>query len=121
MVRRFASIFTIVLSMSVISDIVLAEEYLIYARIGPKGKMYFDPQEIEIKSGDKVTWINDTNIFHNIKTTRTDIPSGAEAFSSSGLSAKGSSWSYIFTVPGKYKYFCAPHKSFNMVGTIIVK
>jgi len=88
----------------------------------------YDPKTVTISVGDTVEWVNDDPAnLHNITTDKdaTDIPKaiqmpkGAKPFNS-GLVAQGKRWRYRFTVPGTYRYVCAPHQP-GMVGTIIVK
>ncbi|WP_227353616.1 plastocyanin/azurin family copper-binding protein [Haladaptatus salinisoli] len=33
----------------------------------------------------------------------------------------GYEYSYTFEVPGKYEYYCTPHKALNLGGTILVE
>ena len=47
-------------------------------------------------------------------------PKGAATFDS-GFMAPGSKFSYTFTVPGTYHYFCVPHEKAGMVGVVVVK
>ena len=39
----------------------------------------------------------------------------------SGFIPPGGDYSYTFTVPGRYRYFCLPHEKAGMVGVIVVK
>jgi plastocyanin len=48
------------------------------------------------------------------------MPKGAVSFDS-GFIPPGGDYSYTFTVPGTYRYFCLPHEKAGMVGVIIVK
>ena len=50
----------------------------------------------------------------------TSMPKGAVAFDS-GFIPPGGDYSYTFTVPGTYRYFCLPHEKAGMVGVIVVK
>jgi len=48
------------------------------------------------------------------------LPKGATAFDS-GFIPPGGDYSYTFTVPGTYRYFCLPHEKAGMFGMIVVK
>lgn len=47
------------------------------------------------------------------------LPSGAQPWDS-GIVAAGQSWSYTFTTPGEYTYFCIPHEAAGMVAKLTV-
>jgi plastocyanin len=52
-------------------------------------------------------------------TSDASVPSGAQPWDS-GFVNGGQSYSHTFDVPGTYRYFCLPHESLGMVGTIVV-
>lgn len=74
---------------------------------------FMDPGTITVKPGTKVTWINDGPTIHT--TTSTSHP----AVWDSGILQVGQKFSYVFTKPGDYPYWCSLHP--QMVGTVIVK
>ncbi len=47
------------------------------------------------------------------------LPDGADPWDS-GILQPGESFSYTFTVPGTYSYFCLPHVLSGMLGTVEV-
>jgi plastocyanin len=63
----------------------------------------FSPATLTVHVGDTVTWTNHDQAAHNAVTT-----SGPAAFSSP-LLPQGQSWSFTFTVPGTYAYYCSVH------------
>ena len=89
---------------------------------------FYTPAKATIKVGDTVQWVNDGETVHSVSTivanaqkrTDTSMPKGAQAFDS-GFIPPGGDYSYTFTVPGTYKYFCLPHEKAGMVGVIVVK
>jgi len=89
---------------------------------------FYAPEKVSIKVGDTVQWVNDGQTVHSVSTTvanaqnpkDTSMPKGAQAFDS-GFIPPGGDFSYTFTVPGTYKYFCLPHEKAGMVGVIVVK
>ncbi|MGH7640847.1 MAG: cupredoxin domain-containing protein [Candidatus Dormibacteria bacterium] len=86
----------------------------------------FVPDTACLKASGTITWKNVGNITH---TTTDDVAKAAKA--SDALLPKGASpWSHTLpggasfslklTVPGKYKYFCIPHETLGMLGSITV-
>ena len=63
----------------------------------------YAPSSITVDVGDSITWTNDDTAPHTITTS-----SGPRTLSSPYLS-KGQSWSFTFTTPGTYSYYCAVH------------
>jgi len=89
---------------------------------------FYTPAKVAIKVGDTVQWVNDGETVHSVSTSAanaqnrrdTSMPKGAVAFDS-GFIPPGGDYSYTFTVPGTYRYFCLPHEKAGMVGMIVVK
>jgi amicyanin len=71
----------------------------------------FDPPRLTVKAGTSVTWHNEDDIPHNI------VASG-KAFRSKTLDTEDK-YSFTFTTPGIYAYFCGLHP--HMTGTIVVE
>ena len=71
----------------------------------------FAPQRVTVKAGTTVTWINDDDIPHT-------IASSSKSFKSNALDTKDK-FSFTFTTPGTYEYFCSLHP--HMTGTIVVE
>jgi plastocyanin len=72
----------------------------------------FTPKALTVKAGTSVTWTNHDDIPHG-------IASSDNAFKRSAALDTDDSYSFTFTAPGTYQYFCYIH-SF-MVGTIVVE
>jgi plastocyanin len=89
---------------------------------------FYTPDKVAIKVGDTVQWVNGGQTIHSVSTTAanaqnpkdTSMPKDATAFDS-GFIPPGGDYSYTFTVPGTYRYFCLPHEKAGMVGVIVVK
>ncbi len=85
------------------------------------------PEKLTVKLGTTVLWKNTGKELHDVTTDPSEaqnksdvaLPSGAKPFDS-GFMLPGGSWSYTFTVPGRYVYCCLPHEKDHMVGEIIV-
>ena len=69
----------------------------------------FEERTLTIKAGTTVTWTNEDVASHTVT---------GDAFDSGKLS-QGAKWSYRFTEPGTYTYYCAYHPS--MTATVIVE
>jgi amicyanin len=72
----------------------------------------FTPPSVTIKAGTTVTWINKDDIPHG-------IASANNAFTKSKALDTDDSYSFTFTTPGTYQYFCYVHP--HMTGTIVVQ
>jgi amicyanin len=71
----------------------------------------FNPPQITVKAGTTVTWTNEDDIPHTVTST-------TRAFKSQALDTD-QRYSFTFTTPGSYRYFCSLHP--HMTGTIIVE
>jgi plastocyanin len=71
----------------------------------------FAPQHITVKAGTTVTWINDDDIPHT-------VASSTKLFRSKTLDTEDK-FSFSFTTPGSYEYFCSLHP--HMTGAIVVE
>ena len=71
----------------------------------------FQPGTLEVKAGTTVTWVNRDDVPHTVYENNKTFKSGAM-----DTDAK---FSYKFTSPGTYSYFCSLHP--RMTGQIIVK
>lgn len=71
----------------------------------------FTPSTITVAPGTQVHWTNRDDIPHN-------VVSEDNSFKSKALDTDDQ-FSYTFTKPGTYKYFCAIHP--KMTATVVVK
>ncbi len=78
----------------------------------------FQPMNIQLSSGTKVTWVNDDSAEHYINTDSHPAHSHIPSLNSKAL-AKGASYSYTFNDQGAYPYHCSAHAA-NMTGNILV-
>jgi plastocyanin len=72
----------------------------------------FNPPTLTVKAETTVTWTNKDDIPHG-------IASANNAFSRSKAMDTDDSFSFTFTTPGSYQYFCYIHP--HMTGTIVVQ
>jgi amicyanin len=74
------------------------------------GNFTFNPPQVMVKAGATVTWTNDDDIPHTVvapPNVRSKPLDSDQKFS------------FTFTTPGTYKYFCSLHP--HMTGTIVVQ
>ena len=71
----------------------------------------FAPQRIVVQAGTTVTWINADDAPHT-------VASSTKVFKSGALDTKDK-FSFTFTTPGTYEYFCSLHP--HMTGTVVVE
>jgi amicyanin len=71
----------------------------------------FSPQKLTVKAGAAVTWTNMDDIPHAVAAVD-------KQFKSRTLDTDDT-YSFTFTTPGRYEYFCSLHP--HMTGTIVVE
>jgi plastocyanin len=71
----------------------------------------FAPQRLAVEAGTTVTWINDDDIPHTVASI-------TKLFKSNALDTNDK-FSFTFTTPGTYEYFCSLHP--HMTGAIVVE
>ena len=71
----------------------------------------FKPQQVTVKAGDTVTWINHDDIPHTV-TSKTML------FRSKAIDTDDK-FSFTFTTPGTFMYFCSLHP--HMTGSVVVE
>lgn len=95
----------------------------------------FDPATVTIDSGETVTWTNAGDVNHTVTAYEDGMPDGAAYFASGGfdseraardritdgLIAAGEEYEHTFTTRGTYEYYCIPHESSDMIGTVRVR
>jgi plastocyanin len=72
----------------------------------------FAPKDLTVKAGTTVTWTNRDDIPHGVASSN-------NAFKKSAALDTDESYSFTFTTPGAYQYFCYLHP--HMVGSIVVE
>jgi plastocyanin len=71
----------------------------------------FTPKSMTVKAGTTITWTNQDDIPHT-------VTSSTKQFKSKALDTDDK-FSFTFTTPGTYEYFCSLHP--HMTGTIVVE
>lgn len=75
------------------------------------GNFTFGPMTLTVPVGAQVTWVNDDDVPHTVVATD-------GTFRSHPIDSE-ERFSFTFTKPGVYSYFCSLHP--RMVGKVIVK
>jgi glucose/arabinose dehydrogenase/plastocyanin len=87
--------------------------------VGVKDLQSYDPNPINIKVGDTVTWINADVVAHTVTSGKDYDPLTSGSLFNSGSIISNGAYSHKFTNPGIYDYFCLFHPS--MKGQVIVR
>ena len=77
------------------------------------GEHFFDPSSITVKVGTTVIWRNNGQQVH-------DIHARDGSFNSPLLNP-GNTFTFTFTKPGLYPYYCIPHEGDGMIGQVEVQ
>ncbi|MEF8777473.1 MAG: plastocyanin/azurin family copper-binding protein [Natronomonas sp.] len=90
------------------------------------GQHHFAPHAVWIEPGGTVTWTNESGQ-HDAVAYHPDngdkprrIPEKAAPWSTGLLAEEGAAASHTFETEGVYDYYCTPHESVGMVGTVVV-
>jgi plastocyanin len=71
----------------------------------------FNPRQLTVKAGATVSWTNEDDIPHTVAAVNREFKSKAMD--------TGDAYSFTFTTPGTFAYFCSLHP--HMTGTIVVE
>ncbi len=74
----------------------------------------FHPSALTVAVGTTVTWTNEDSTSHDV--TFTDL-----ANVKSAVLSRGQTFSYTFTTPGTFHYYCTIHGASAMSGTVTVQ
>jgi plastocyanin len=96
------------------SPVPAIEQGIIVSIVGNSGQNSYNPNSIEIKVGDTVTWINNDSSPHTVTSSSDE---GNITFDSDVL-RRGETFSFTFDQEGQYPYLCTLHPS--MIGTVVV-
>ena len=94
----------------------------------------FSPERVQTATETTVQWVNDSDVGHTVTAYEAGIPDRAAYFASGGFETErgarndvqgglldsGASYEHTFDVAGTYEYFCVPHESSGMTGTVVV-
>jgi plastocyanin len=97
----------------------------------------FRPRTVTVSVGDRVVWKNTSTRAHSVTAYGGGIPTEADFFATGGFDSEeaarrawdgqrgaitsGQTFAHRFDTPGEYAYFCIPHETAGMVGTVVVE
>ena len=87
-------------------------------KVSATDKFKFEPGSLTVPAGSKVTWTNTGGGYHTV--TGGDGTADASSPINGQLPSTGTTYVVTFDKPGTYAYFCQPHVSLGMKGTIVV-
>jgi plastocyanin len=79
----------------------------------------FVPNTLTVVEGDTVEWVH-TGGTHTVTNGTGAIDPSAGSLFDASLNSATPTFQYVFTSAGMYPYFCRPHESLGMTGTITV-
>jgi plastocyanin len=65
----------------------------------------FSAPTVTIDRGASVRWRSSTGTFHTVRQ----------------MNASGQTYEVRFDTPGRYRYYCEPHRAFGMTGEVVVQ
>lgn len=77
--------------------------------------LQFTPADLTIEPGTTVRWVNDASIFHTI------TPDGHSEWERATMTTAGDDFTHTFEAEGEFPYYCEPHLSQGMTGTVTVQ
>lgn len=90
--------------------------------VGPGGELVFEPDEITVEAGTTLVWTWESDNHNVVVANQPEEASwqGTEGGDGS-LYDEGHAYEHTFEVPGRYEYYCTPHQSAGMVGSVVVR
>jgi plastocyanin len=89
--------------------------------VGPGGSLVYEPAELYVSPGTTVNFVWESDNHNIVVESQPEAANweGTEG-DASALYNEGHEYSFTFEEMGEYQYYCAPHRSSGMVGTVIV-
>ena len=129
--RRFSYLLLTALAVSLVACSSSSEGN----RVTMSDEFRFEPAEVTVAAGQPITFANTSSQVHTVTAYEDGLPQGADYFASGGFSSEqaardnitegfiqpGDTFELTLEVPGTYRYFCVPHESSDMKGTIVVE
>jgi len=91
------------------------------------GKFRFEPENVEVRPGDIVEFVQAGSMPHNVEFVKNTAPAGVnlgQRWVGAFLTGKGEKYTVRIDgafKPGTYDYLCTPHATLGMKGRITVK
>lgn len=95
----------------------------------------FSPESMTLTVGEELEWINTSDIDHTVTAYEAGLPENATYFASGGFTDEQQARQHVtrglippedryvhtFETPGQYSYYCIPHESGGMTGSVRVR
>ena len=93
--------------------------------VSTESGFHFEPHVVRVNAGGTVTFINEsgshsTTAYHPEFDQPQLVPDGTDAWDSGLLMEAGATFEHTFETEGVYHYYCIPHESMGMIGSVIV-
>lgn len=75
----------------------------------------FTPADLTIAPNTLVRWVNTTGTRHTV------TPDGHDEWVDTDLPDMGATFEHVFRTEGSFPYYCTPHRSLGMVGSVTVQ
>ena len=75
----------------------------------------FSAPTLTIERGTSVRWRSSTDTFHTV------TPENHQAFAAREMNGPGQTFDVRFDAPGRYRYYCEPHRALGMTGEVVVQ
>jgi len=93
------------------------------AEVAVRGSNVFEPTLLKLEVGETLRWVGEgsshtVTFYHEANDRQHRTPEGVEGLDAS--ISNGEEVVFTFEEPGVYDYYCSPHESTGMVGSVIV-
>ncbi|WP_115865131.1 plastocyanin/azurin family copper-binding protein [Halorussus litoreus] len=93
--------------------------------MGPDASNRFEPEIVHVETGGTVTWTNvsrnhSATAYHPDNDAPRRVPADAESWDSGVIRENGKTFSHTFEQAGVYDYYCTPHETLGMLGSVVV-
>ena len=107
--------FALVVCCAALFPLLSSKAATFQVQVGAGGQK-FTPKDLTINVGDTVEWVWASN--HHSSTSGT--PGNPDGMWDSGINNSGFVFSHTFSAAGTFPYYCTPHGSSGMVGSVTV-
>ncbi|MEF8882468.1 MAG: plastocyanin/azurin family copper-binding protein [Halapricum sp.] len=89
------------------------------------GEQHFEPHAVHVAVDGTVTWrlesgTHTATAYHPDNDQPRLVPEGTTSWDSGMLSEQGETYEHTFETEGVYHYYCLPHETQGMIGSVIV-
>jgi plastocyanin len=86
---------------------------------------HFEPHVVRVTKGGTVRWTNESGTHSTTAYAPANdkpqlVPDGSTAWDSGLFTEEGATFEHTFETEGVYHYYCTPHETMGMIGSVIV-